>query len=495
MGGKKSDVLATFEQHLQGRFGPTAKSAISKEVAKLASKTKISSADLTAVERAIVDSLRQERPAASDIGSNAPASAPNLKETGRSTTSDTGRRLMEGRITPPFKPAVEIPKKPLQRVPDQWDLIIRYDQTKFGDEERTRVEQKRTQQARYKRELDRQMEEIEDRRTFYAEEKARDRSAILLEQDRISRDEALEHERQEERNKAVLHGCQEALMQRQKKLEREQALAKRERDELLARVQREEQEDAQKEAIRRDRMQKRAQEINRHVMESIELKRKRKIADAEEERKMMARYARELEQREEERAAGIQALKDRMLKIAGSVGKMVGESAAEKERQDERRMMETLAAAEQKAKEAEEERMQVKKERLKAMKDCLEDQIHLKDLRVRKEHAEMALQGKIWKEEADEANAKEAADAAHRRQMRQNLDRDLMKQLNTDGIDEEQRFRPDLRVRERQFNQDIFRQMVSEGFDLSHAEKFLVKPGQTLNELMGKPDYGKAKPA
>merc|ERR1719159_64123 len=124
---------------------------------------------------------------------------------------------------------------------------------------------------------------------------------------------------------------------------------------------------------------------------------------AEKERKMMARYARELEQREEERAAGIQALKDRMMKIAGSVGKMVGESAAEKEREDERRMIETLAAAEQKAKEAEEERNAVKRERLKAMKDCLEDQIHLKDLRVRKEYAEMALQGKIWKEEADEA--------------------------------------------------------------------------------------------
>merc|ERR1719160_1164291 len=128
-------------------------------------------------------------------------------------------------------------------------------------------------------------------------------------------------------------------------------------------------------------MHKRAQEINRHVLESIELKRKRKIADAE------------------------------------------------KEREDERRMIETLAAAEQKAKEAEEERNAVKRERLKAMKDCLEDQIHLKDLRVRKEYAEMALQGKIWKEEADEANRKEAADKEHRRQMRQNLDRALIKQL------------------------------------------------------------------
>jgi hypothetical protein len=150
-------------------------------------------------------------------------------------------------------------------------------------------------------------------------------------------------------------------------------------------------------------------------------------------------------------------------------------------------MIETLAAAEQKAKEAEEERAKVKKERLKAMKDCLEDQIHLKDLRVRKEHAEMALQGKIWKEEADEANRKEEQAAADRRQRRQNMDRDLMKQLDVDGIDEEQRFRPDLRVRERQFNQDIFRQMVNEGFDLSSAEKFLVKPGQTMQELLAKP--------
>merc|ERR1719379_2163463 len=131
--------------------------------------------------------------------------------------------------------------------------------------------------------------------------------------------------------------------------------------------------------------------------------------------------------------------------------------------------------------------MKVKKERLKAMKDCLEDQIHLKDLRVRKEHAEMALQGKIWKEEADEANRKEQADTEARRQMRKNLDAALMKQLNVYGIDEEQRFRPDLRVRERQFNQDIFRQMVDEGFEMPSAEKFLVKPGQTMAMLMAKP--------
>merc|ERR1711904_273940 len=99
----------------------------------------------------------------------------------------------------------------------------------------------------------------------------------------------------------------------------------------------------------------------------------------------------------------------------------------------------------------------------------------------------MALQGKIWKEEAEEANQKEAAAAADRRQRRKNMDSDLMKQLEVDGIDEDQRFRPDLRVRERQFNQDIFRQMVNEGFDMQSAEKFLVKPGQTMAELMAKP--------
>jgi len=99
----------------------------------------------------------------------------------------------------------------------------------------------------------------------------------------------------------------------------------------------------------------------------------------------------------------------------------------------------------------------------------------------------MALQGKIWKEEADDANRKEKAAAEHRRQMRMNLDRDLMKQLSTDGIDEDQRFRPDLRVRERQLNQDIFRQMVNEGFELQSTEKFLVKPGQTMAELLAKP--------
>merc|ERR1719482_2223649 len=331
------------------------------------------------------------------------------------------------------------------------------------------------------------MEEIHDRRQFYTEEKERDREAIMLEQERIQRDEALEHQRQKERNKAVLEGCEQALRARQKKQEREQTLLARERDELLQQVQREESEEAQKEAIRRERMRKRSQEISRHVQESIELKRKRKLADAAEERKMMARYARELEQREEERTQAPEDMKERMKRIGNTVGKMVGDSAADREREDERRMIETLAAAEQKAKEAEEERNAVKRERLKAMKDCLEDQIHLKDLRVRKEYAEMALQGKIWKEEAEESNRKEAAAAEARRQARLNLDRALIKQLEVDGIDEDQRFRPDLRVRERQFNQDIFRQMVTEGFEEKNSGKYLVKPGTTMKELMDNP--------
>merc|ERR1719238_2394309 len=95
---------------------------------------------------------------------------------------------------------------------------------------------------------------------------------------------------------------------------------------------------------------------------------------------MMARYARELEQREEERQQALEDMKERMTKIAGTVGKMVGDSAADRERADEQRMVETLQAAEQKSKEAEEERARVKQERLKAMKDCLQDQIQLKEL-------------------------------------------------------------------------------------------------------------------
>merc|ERR1712224_754854 len=67
---------------------------------------------------------------------------------------------------------------------------------------------------------------------------------------------------------------------------------------------------------------------------------------------MMARYARELEQREEERQQLLEDMKERMTKIAGTVGKMVGDSAADRERADEQRMMDTLAAAEAKSKEA-----------------------------------------------------------------------------------------------------------------------------------------------
>merc|ERR1719316_2137112 len=196
----------------------------------------------------------------------------------------------------------------------------------------------------------------------------------------------------------------------------------------------------------------------------VRMKKKRKIADAADERKMMARYARELEQREEERQQLLEDMKVRMTKIAGSVGKMVGDSAADRERADEQRMMDTLAAAEQKSKEAEEERARVKAERTQAMKDCLADQIRLKEIRKRKDAAEWALQGKIWKEEAEEAQKKDERAEYARRQARMEMDKHLMNQLHVDGIDEE----------------NLFRQMIVEGFGQTEVPTYMTKPGEKL---------------
>merc|ERR1719253_461487 len=134
----------------------------------------------------------------------------------------------------------------------------------------------------------------------------------------------------------------------------------------------------------------------------------------------------------------MKAMKERMARIANTVGKAIGDSMAEKEREDELRMLQTVQAAEQKAKEAEAEKNRVRQERNRALQESLHQQMQMKDVRRQKEHAEWALQGKIWKEESEEALQKEATEVQGRRDMRARLDKDLIKQINKDG-DEENR--------------------------------------------------------
>merc|ERR1711959_190770 len=82
--------------------------------------------------------------------------------------------------------------------------------------------------------------------------------------------------------------------------------------------------------------------------------------------------------------------------------------------------------------------------------------------------------------EAEEAQRKDERAEYARRHARMELDKHLMKQLHVDGIDEEQRFRPDLRHREKEFNQDIFRQMIVEGFGQTEVPTYMTKPGEKL---------------
>jgi hypothetical protein len=379
--------------------------------------------------------------------------------------------------TPRFQPSVPLPvRKPQQeKRPDQWDLILRYDHTKFTEEERLRIENRRTEQMRYKAELDHQMDGINDRHDYLKEERLRDRDALRFEQERILRDEELERQRQAAKNKACLDGCRQALEMRQRKLDREAAKAEQEKQELQEQVRREEIEDEQKEALRKARLQHRAKEIQTHLQDSLELRRRQKVADAEENKRMMARYARELEQKEEAREAALKAQKERMQRIANTVGKSVGDSMAKKEREDELRMLATVKAAEEKAKEAEAEKERVRQERNRALQESLHQQMQMKEVRKQKELAEMALQGKIWKEESEVALEKEERAVQGRRDARAKMDRDLISQIQRDG-DEENRMMPIRRTQEQQVNQDIFRQMLADGFAPGAARQFLLPP-------------------
>merc|ERR1719463_777517 len=86
-------------------------------------------------------------------------------------------------------PKYPVPKKPFAKPADHWDLILKYDRAKYEEEEITRMRGKHGGQAEYRAELDKQMDEIRERREEGVREKEHERQIMLAEEARRKSDD------------------------------------------------------------------------------------------------------------------------------------------------------------------------------------------------------------------------------------------------------------------------------------------------------------------
>lgn len=317
--GSRAAAVDALKQSLIRRFGTSATDVVEEHVAVLRKQPKLAASDIDAIERSILAVLKQKRwggsmqrsrsaagPLSSGAGSvqNAgasiakSASGPISPVSVRSNAPSVQRpdSCASSRYEPP--PKYPVPKRPLAKPNDHWDLILRYDRAKYEEEELTRMRGRRGGQAEYRAELDQQMAEIRERQEEGVREKQQERQIMIAEEKRRKDDDEAHLHNIEEKRKFMNSFMTEMLGGKERREKREIARSRRDRAELLERLAAEDEIERIQKAQAREKQQRRAVETRQMLKDVTLRKAENKAAEAARDKAMVKRYIADLDEKE-----------------------------------------------------------------------------------------------------------------------------------------------------------------------------------------------------
>lgn len=497
--GSRAAAIDTLKQSLIKRFGASATDIVEQHVSGLSKQAKLTGADIDGVERSILAVVKQRRWGGMSRSQSAagPLSSVGQRQNGidremlRSASgghispvsvaaSNSSKRppsirpdsCASSRHDPP--PRYPVPKKPLSKPADHWDLILRYDRAKYEEEEMTRIRGRRGGQAEYRMELDKQMDEMRERREEGIREKEQEREIMLMEESRRKADDAAHLQNLEAKRMKLNEFMTEMLGGKERKEARAKARDRRDRDELLDRLAAEDEIDRIQKAQARERQQRRATETRQLLKEVTQRKAEQKAADAARDKDMVKRYIADMDEKEAAKKAAMEAKMERMMTICNRHSLLAKADPRIQVAEDRAQMVKALAEADAVA--AEMSRLE-KEKRAKQIADtrkALAVQVTEKADRILREKEENDQQAAIWEKQAVEFAIQEQAKVDKIRQKRDQLDKELIKKIQVEcGTHSEHRVDPAKVAAEICMNRPIYEQMAKEGFHASEAQELL----------------------
>jgi len=495
---KAIELVETWRKHLRRRFPlhPHLVDAQVQKVWALRSTNKtLTPGDLQTLEKELLELSKREQarmnqsasePALSTFGSPpgtgsshrkriADALPPNLiglqrgverPLSGTSRASSISRAQTTSSVSRiKFAPKMYYPKVPLQKPMDVWDHIVRFDLDKFQSQEKSKPFQDTAYRTMYKKQLDAQMDEINYKKQLTLTEKHKDLDTIISQHKLYEEDLERQRERKMQVKRKLIDEMNHSKKQRERADNRAKRQAQNERDALKQAMERDkEAEDMLKQIASERQLARNIERLD--VQRTV---RERKLQNKEDQKKEEKEYVeRSCADADAKEAAKKALLNARIAKMAensdGASKAVLSERAAKEAHEDAR-----LRRDQEKYNRAVEERERNKKDTLdrlsKEMQDCLYDQINLKKQKKEIVREEMKIFGKKLDVQAEEKVRDDKQQIIDKRLKRKEFDIAVVDQVRSlNVIHPIHRIRRDLEPMEKDFNQPILRTMQSQGY-------------------------------
>lgn len=497
--GSRAAAIDTLKQSLVKRFGASAKDLIEQHVASLSKMPKLTAADIDGVERSILAMVKQRRWGSMSRSQSATGPLTSGGAVQQNSIDRSMTRSVSGHISPvsvaasvgPPAPSVPrpdscassrweapprfpVPKKPLSKPADHWDLILQYDRKKYEDEEKARMKGKGGGQEEYRMELDRQMDEIRERRQEGIREKEHEREIMIAEEARRKADDEAHAKNIEAKRLKMSAFMTDQLGGKERREKRAAARMRRDRDELLDRLAAEDEIDRIQKAQAREKQQRRALETREMLADVRRRKAEQKEVEAARDKAMVKRYIAELDEKEAAKKAAMDAKMEKMMSIANRHKLLTKADPALEVAKDRADMLKALAEADAVAAEMNRLEKEKRAKQIVETRRALAIQITEKADRILREKEESDQQAAIWEKQAIEFEREENAKVQKIRDARAKLDLELIDAMKGEmGTHIEHKVDPKRVAMEIAMNRPIFEQMKKEGFNASEADQFL----------------------
>lgn len=479
---KAQQMVEAWRRHLRRRF-PLFPHLVDQQVAKvwtLKASKNVTPEDLQSLEQELTKLAKKDgrllrsvasEPALSTRSNSVAGSLPRVGDRPHTGTSRSSSQHSFAQSDGSFRsqiqfiPKLYYPKQPLQKPPDVWDHITKFDVSQYWDAETNKPKQHKDYQEMYKKQLDAQLEELQYKKQSDKTEVLRDKEALDREgaryQDNLQKERDQRNQVRQKLAKEMLH----AHNQRDRFLERlrqEKADLKNQMETVANHYLLEENERL---GMLKERLEERKKERTQENIEREEMKRRKLQEERDYDKALFERYCADQDMADRNKKKQADDRWAKMQKNTEGGSKQVIAERKAKEEFDSKILQRDLAMADENFRRKTQEKEDTHKRLTKEMVQTLDDQIWKKQQKTLEEQVELRTLGKRFDEDCENMKKEEMNKAYQRYLDRKKLDEETVELVNDiNVVHQEHRVRPDLINVETAFNQPILRTMVRSGY-------------------------------
>lgn len=390
--------------------------------------------------------------------------------------TDCDARSDSGRSRVTVRPRYHVPKKPILKPMDHWDMIVAYDSAKHMEEEEAFELKGRAEvHGRFRAVLDAQMDELREVRDQEAANKQQEIDDMQAQIQENARIKHAEEEREEEKIGKMKKANNEMTLKLEQRRQKEVERKQKEQEDVSNWVKGEQERQEQERKDHAEDYARKCAKAKKEMTEMHAASEARKAAQKAAEKKEVVASQKAMDAAE---GAGRKAVMDRMDKLdrmSKTFGAAVAARDAKEKADLESRIKRAQEEGERASKEDGERRKSSHDAKVKDMKEVRAKQVKEKGLQDIADVESGKKQALIFAEQLAEGAAKDDAKKERGRKAREEQDLYLMKQMRAQLACHPLQFgmTDDTKTQDIAMNREIFEQMAHEGFEEELTSSFL----------------------